>query len=389
MPARPVDPRFGRLMRALMTERGISYRALASRTYHSKSYLHELAAGLTQPRPDVAHRVDAALDAGGRLAELTPRLRPVGGDADAAELAHRITASDVSEETLSRLELAFDDLAVGYSTRPAADLVPLLDQHLGYVGRLFDVRKTLAQQRRLIVVGGWLSLLAATVNIDLQARALPGGHLATATHAAEQAEHPELLAWVLETKAWDALTDRDYRRAVDLSQQAQRIAPAGGSARIQATAQEGRAWARMGAVAETRDALGRVSELVSPLTAPARPEHHYRYDPTKATAYAATTLAWIGDPAAEDYARAAVDQLADDGRPRRSAMARLDLSLALVASRKPDEASAEAAGAIECGFLVASNWWRATEVLTAVEASGASEAAELRDAYESYRPDRK
>jgi hypothetical protein len=61
------------------------------------------------------------------------------------------------------------------------------------------------------------------------------------------------------------LTAGDYRWAVDISQAAQEIAPKSGSAFIQATAQEGRAWARLGAAPQTRAALGRVEALVSPL----------------------------------------------------------------------------------------------------------------------------
>ena len=38
-------------------------------------------------------------------------------------------------------------------------------------------------------------------------------------------------------------------------------------------------------------------------------EHHYRYDPDKSVAYVATTLAWVGDPAAESYAREIITRL--------------------------------------------------------------------------------
>ncbi len=54
-----------------------------------------------------------------------------------------------------------------------------------------------------------------------------------------------MAAWCLETQAWQVLTAGDYRRAADISQAAQRIAPTPGSAFIQATAQEVRAWVRM------------------------------------------------------------------------------------------------------------------------------------------------
>jgi len=159
---------------------------------------------------------------------------------------------------------------------------------------------------------------------------------------------------------------------------------------IQATAQEGRAWARLGAAAETRDALARTEALVSPLPQPDQPEHHYRYDPAKSDAYVATTLSWLGDPAAERYARqvlARVDTGLDGPpRPRRAATARLDLALALAATGRPDEAAVTAMDAVTSGLLVPSSYWRAEEVITAVDTGRISEAAQLRDAYREHCP---
>jgi hypothetical protein len=209
---------------------------------------------------------------------------------------------------------------------------------------------------------------------------------------AGQADHTEIAAWCAETRAWERLTQGDYLQTLELSQQAQALAPRGSSVHIQATAQEGRAWARMGRRAETVDALNRTMRLVSPLPVPERPEHHYQYDPGKALSYTATTLAWVGDPGAEAIARDVVRQMeaGSDGvtRPRRAALARLDLGLALLASGKPDEAGALATTAIASGLLVASTWWRATEVVTKVVQTGVGEAVELREAYEAFRPGR-
>jgi hypothetical protein len=120
---------------------------------------------------------------------------------------------------------------------------------------------------------------------------------------------------------------------------------------------------------------------------PDHPEHHYQYDPAKAHSYAATTLAWAGDPAAESVARDVITELEAEGaRPRRVASANLDLGLALLAADKPDEAAAAASQAIGSGRVVASNWWRASEVVTSVEQSGIPEARDLRDEYEAFRP---
>ena len=97
-----------------------------------------------------------------------------------------------------------------------------------------------------------MSLLGATLLVDLRARRAAAARLATAEQIAVHAEHPEILAWLLETRAWDLLTAGDYRCAMLLSQQAQEVAPPGSSAHIQATAQEGRAWARMGRASRPR-----------------------------------------------------------------------------------------------------------------------------------------
>ncbi|WP_432925144.1 hypothetical protein ACQPZZ_31730 [Microbispora sp. CA-135349] len=158
------------------------------------------------------------------------------------------------------------------------------------------------------------------------------------------------------------------------------------AAYIQATAQEGRAWARLGAARETRDALNRVARLVAPLPVPDRPEHHYRYDPAKSDAYIATTLSWIGDPAAERYARGVLDRLESAGprRPRRALAARLDLALALVSAEQPEEAGHMTLAALTDPHFVPSHHWRAAEVIRTLEARQAPQATGLRAAYREF-----
>lgn len=339
-------------------------------------------------QPDDAYKEMLARTFGLDVAEMFPLVSvPVDDDDEIAalELGRRVAASDVGADTLDHLEMAVDDLAVAYPGTPPGELLGRVRRHLAYVERLIDARKTLAEHRRLIVAGGWLSLLAATCHIDLHQFPAATARLRTAARLANHAQHPEIAAWCLETQAWQALTAGDHPQAVGLSRGAQELAPHGSSPYIQATAQEGRAWARLGAGPETRDALARVERLVAPLPMPERPEHHYRYDPAKSDAYTATTLSWLGDPAAEPYARGVLSRLecTTDGppRPRRAASARLDLALALLASDKPDEAADAALTAVASGRLVPSNYWRAAEVVDAVEARQVPEAVELREAY--------
>jgi len=428
---------FAGKLAAVMANRDIGVRALARRVPCDPALVSRLARGGQHPSARVAQRLDEVLGAGGDLVKAAAADRDaacrdssltgtgysptVAGDLDrvpgadgkpgaftlafardrhraavsesvgaddeiaALEFARRAEASDVGSGAVEQLERVVDDLATAYpGTRPA-DLLSRARIHLGYVGCLLDARATLAQHRRLLVAGGWLSLLAATCLIDLHKDDAARAHLRTAARLADETGHAEMAAWCLETQAWRVLTAGDYRRAAAIAEAAQRVAPRDGSAFIQAIAQEGRAWARLGAAAETRSALARVEKLVSALPMPDRPEHHYRYDPAKSQAYTATTLSWLGDPAAEPYARQVLARLesAVDGppRPRRAASARLDLSLALIAAERHDEAADAALEAVTSGRLVPSNYWRAREVIRAVAERGLPEARELDQAF--------
>ncbi|MCI2421907.1 hypothetical protein MOQ72_31175 [Saccharopolyspora sp. K220] len=172
--------------------------------------------------------------------------------------------------------------ALDYPTTAPIDLLPRIDDHVGYVGRLLDTgHMTLSGRRRLVVVSGWLSLLAATVHIDLNQHHQATAWLRAADHLAKHADHPEIRAWCYETEAWRTLTQGHHHRARELSRVAQHHAPTGSSAAIQATAQEGRASARLGDADTTYRALEREHDLCGPLRQPADPEHHYRYDPTQ------------------------------------------------------------------------------------------------------------
>jgi transcriptional regulator with XRE-family HTH domain len=308
---------------------------------------------------------------------------------DALELARRVQASDVGSETLNRLESAFDELATAYPKSPPQELLARVRKHVAYVSRLLDARKTLEEHRRLLVVGGWFSLLGATLHIDLKQEHAATSRLKTAVTLAQHAEHPEIESWVYETSAWRVLTDGDYARALELSQKAQHIAPASSSVAIQATAQEGRARARLGQPNETYAAIERVQQLSASLEVATRPEHHYQYDPAKSLAYTATTLAWLGDAAAETYAREVIARLApvDDVSkwPRRVASANIDLALTLLANDRLDEACDAAQRAILSGRIVPSNHWRALEIVKAVESLRLPEASDLRGAYEGMK----
>jgi hypothetical protein len=116
---------------------------------------------------------------------------PIGDDEhDALELARRVGASDVGQETLTRLEAVVDELAIAYTKTPPALLLGRVRRHLGYVNRLLDARKTLGEHRRLLVIGGWLSLLGATVHIDVKQYEAAAARLKTAASLAPPCREP-------------------------------------------------------------------------------------------------------------------------------------------------------------------------------------------------------
>ncbi|MFX4291602.1 helix-turn-helix transcriptional regulator [Streptomyces bohaiensis] len=318
-----------------------------------------------------------------------PHFSDADDELQALELARRVQASDVGAETLRRLELAFEELATAYPVMPPLELLERVRKHISYVGHLLEARKTLAEHQRLLALGGWLSLLGATLHIDLNQPGPATARLNTAVALGRHAGDAEIESWCYETEAWRVLTDGDHRRALDLSLRARHTAPAGSSVAIQAAAQEGRVRARLGHRRETYLAVDRVQNEAAALSLVRAPEHHYQYDPGKSVAYTATTLAWIGDPAAEGYAREVIDQLTPRkgaGRmPRRAASAHIDLALTLLAADRLDEASAAAQRGILSGRIVPSNHWRALEIVTSVESRNLPEAAELRDAYEEMK----
>lgn len=303
----------------------------------------------------------------------------------AHELRRRAPVTEVGSETLDTLEGAVDNLAVAYPMTSPQELLGRLRAHLAYVGDLMERRSTLADRRRLMAVGSWLSLLAATVHVDLRQAPAAAARLRTARSLAGEAEHQEILAWCMETQAWQALTNGDHPRAVDLAQTAQKLAPTGSSAAIQATAQEGRAWARLRQPRQTARAIARVDELVGRIEPSDRPEHHYRYDPQKSVAYKATTLAWAGDPSAEGFAREVITTLGTDAQvskwPRRLASAHLDLALSLLTTNQLDEACSSGLVAITSGRIAPSNHWRVAEVVTEAQCRGMPESGELLTAY--------
>ena len=381
---------FAAMLKGARQAAGISQRDLAAQLPADQSRISRWESGKSAPEdPRTVQRIDDLLHAGGKLRRAhSTRARPAQAppdDVDALDLARRVTASDVGDTTLQHLESAFDGLASEYPVAAPADLLPRVGRHVGYVRALLDAKATLAERQRLHVVGGWLSLLLATVHIDLDRQRPASAWLRTAADLAKTAGHDGITAWCWETEAWRALVHDRPRRARDLSVAAQHHAPPGSSAAIQAVAQRARAVARAGDADATYGALEQLRAMVAGVEKPHPAEHHYRYDPDKADSHIATTLAWIGDPAAERHAREAIELFTPVDRtspwPRRYASAQLDLALLAARRDDLDEACSAARTAIATGRLAPSNDWRVREVLDIVTTRDGPGARALLEEY--------
>jgi hypothetical protein len=58
-----------------------------------------------------------------------------------------------------------------------------------------------------MVIGGWLSLLAACVHVDLGHRRAAAANRGTARQLGHHADHGELEAWAVAVQAWQALLE--------------------------------------------------------------------------------------------------------------------------------------------------------------------------------------
>jgi transcriptional regulator with XRE-family HTH domain len=318
-------------------------------------------------------------------------LWPVAADEtdafEALELARRAEASDLGNHMLDQLDVAFDDFACSYASTPPAELLSDVRTLLRYVSQLMDARATLVQKRRLLVVGGWLSLLAATLYVDLAKKRSARAMRDTAFSLGGHAEQPELQAWAYEIDGWSALVDRNYVGALAATEAGAALAPHGSSVAAQIAAQEARAAARVQDANRTLAALRRANAALVGLSVPERPEHHFTYDGRKLEWYTGTVLAWLGDErTAEGIARQVIRQYENDHRsPRRLITARIDLGLVL-AGTEPDEAAQLGSAAISSGWLVPSNSWRAGELQSVLSRRypDLPEARELREQWKDF-----
>lgn len=359
----------------LMTARGVGVRELARRVPCNPGYVSQLRNGRKRPSAQIAERLDAVLEAGGRLvatasaresAEVQGTVGRVPDDAaELIELMRRAERSDVGSGTLESLQMVTDRLCRAYPTVSAPLLRDDARKYLRCTVGLLDKRKTLHQYRDLLVNAGWLAALLACVYFDAgQPLSAEAARRMTA-QLGEQAGHSELVAWSFEIAAWFALVEGRFDDTLALCEAG--LARAGASnAGVQLTLQASRGYARMGdSRAVEMLAAGRA--ILNRIPPPSHPEHHFVFDRDKYEFYTATIYTWLGtdDAAAAENAREVVARCHGPGGVVRwpTRLSTTLVNLAQLAGRRGDldEAVGLGESALRCGRRSAELLPRAAE----------------------------
>ncbi|MGH3873272.1 MAG: helix-turn-helix domain-containing protein [Pseudonocardiaceae bacterium] len=366
---------------------GLSLADLAARTHTHRGYLSNIEHGHRWPTETVVRALDVALAADGALVAAWESANQVlqtrttnRQSTELLELAARAQASDISLTTLELLDTSMDTMARSYTRTPPVELLHSVRAMARQISSLLDGRSTLVQRRRLLSTAGWLAVFAATLHVDLGQRRAASTARDAAQSLGGETGADEIAAWAVEIDAWTALVDQDWPRAATLAAAGEGIAPLGSPAAAQLAMQSARAAARLGDGPQMRAALRRCSAAADRQSPGRPPDHHYQFDGDKLELYTGTALAWLGDPAAEDFARRAAARSAASNQRRRVATAHLDLGLVLARLGRPDEAAHYGVLVLESNEIVPSNAWRVDELVATVSGyRGVPEVDELRE----------
>ena len=283
----------------------------------------------------------------------------------ARELSRRAGASTVDAATLDALRRAAARYGVEFFARPLGELRPAVVAARADVGELLGGKLRLDHHRELVVLAGLLSYLLAGLDWDLGDREAAHAWCDDVLARGQEAGHGELVARSFEQRALMAFYEGRPREAAACAQAGQRHAPAGTPVRAQLAGQELRAWARLGRTyeREARDALARLEASASSLPAGSAAAGRFGFDPAGLPYFTATAWVLLGRPElAEPHARQVLALADPEEQGTRSALARIDLALALAAQGRVDEACALGVQALAGPRLVGSVLARAREL---------------------------
>lgn len=273
---------------------------------------------------------------------------------DTLEILQRIRRPSIDDGTLDALNLKIEQLCCEYASGEPHELIREGRKWLEKVTQLLrDNNLTLRQHREVLNSAGQLALLVGCLEYDTDQR--PGAE-ATRIAAMElgtESGSAHVIGWAHEMSAWFALTQGNYRAAIDAAQAGQ-VASRGTSVAVQLAAQEAKAWARIGDQRNVAQALERGRQLLEQLPYPERPENHFVVDPDKFDFYAMDCYRIVGEnKLASMHAEEVIRKnTADDGTetaPMRNVEARITLGVVAARAGELEQAVNYGMSAIQTG----------------------------------------
>ncbi len=289
---------------------------------------------------------------------------------EALEFTRGTAVSSVGAGTLDHLEAVVTDLDRSYWAKPPGELFAVARAYRRRVDQLIQSRHTLKEQRELYFYAAWLSELLALLAHDFGFPLAAEAYAIDCYEHADQAGHGVLCAWATETMATIALYADRPGKAVLAAQKGIGRIPNQHPLSVRLRAQAACARARQGQRAECVELLTEAQELHDrlPARSPGRlPVDNDIFASHAITARTASSYIWIADyKQAEKHARTAlaVGESASpmDRSPKREAIARIDLSIALTHLGSLDEATAHGSQALSSVRVVDSVLSRAGEL---------------------------
>jgi hypothetical protein len=121
-------------------------------------------------------------------------------------------------------------------------------------------------------------------------RGTPGGNLS------RPAKNRATCSWSrgVMVAAWFVLVENRYEDVIEAADIGLQIKPTG-SVGVQLLLQKAKGYARLADVRETNRAMAQAFSVLAKLPLPQQPDHHFVFDRSKWTHYAATIYTWLGD----------------------------------------------------------------------------------------------
>lgn len=289
-------------------------------------------------RRDALRITAAALLAPGLLAS---------AEQEARELTRRSEETELGPSSIAHLHRAIADYGRHYARYSADELWDSARNDRRHVADLLQRRTTLKQRRELYVAAAWLSVvLAWTAHDRGQVRAALA-FAADARHHADEADHPEAVAWAWDVEATTWLYDDQPDEALRAAQQGAALAPAASAAQTRLTGQVARAHARLGHAGPAQEALtvlrGHAERHAPHATG------LFSADAVRVWSVAATSCLWLGDAdQAREFASQAMEVYEQNPgiSPTRRAITALDLGSACARLGDPEQAVAHGLDAL-------------------------------------------